>query len=178
MEEQRKAGLTETQFQRIIDFLDEERSKYLHKMYISIGGTILLAIPGLVTLSNMQYSKAVGMDGHAGNRFSDAAFILWVLCAVTSVVLFFSGYQSKFGPRALINRFKRQEFTCDYVTVAMLSGGEGRPPYLMKDMLGTDYYVPVFLDYKQMKPGSTAIAVYMTSGGERFAVHDTSADTY
>lgn len=176
MEMTRRAELREDQYQRIIEFLDEQRSKFMHRLYVSIGGTVLLAIPGLVTLSNMAYSKNVGMSAHAGNRYSDAAFYLWVICAVATVILLITGYQSKFGSRALINRFKRREFTCEFVTVGQLSGGDGRPPYLMKDTLGTDYYVPVFLDYKQMKPGLTAIAVYMTTGGERFAVHDTYND--
>ncbi|MBP0967372.1 MAG: hypothetical protein J5722_07045 [Oscillospiraceae bacterium] len=176
MEMTRKAELREDQYQRIIEFLDEQRSKFMHKLYISIGGSVLLAVPGMVTLSNIQYSKAVGMDGHAGNRSSDAAFYLWVICVIVTIVLLLTGFQNKFGARALINRFKRREFTCEFVTVGQLSGGEGRPPYLMKDSLGTDYYVPVFLDYKQLKPGGPAIGIYMTSGGERFAVHDPSQD--
>ena len=171
-----KAELREDQYQRIIEFLDEQRSKFMHKLYISIGGPVLLAVPGIITLSNMAYSKRVGMSGHVGNRTSDAAFYVWVICVVATVILFITGYQSKFGPRALINRFKRREFSCEFVTVGQLSGGEGRPPYLMKDSLGTDYYVPVFLDYKQLKIGGPAIAVYMTSGGERFAVHDPAAE--
>ena len=178
MEMRPRAGLTEVQFQRIVDFLEEERSKHMHKMYVSVGGSILLAIPGLVTLSSIQYSQKVGMTGHAGNRFSDLAFFLWLVCVGATVVLFLTGFQKKFGNMALINRFKREEFTCERITVSGISGGEGRPPYLMRDTNGTDYYVPVYLEYKEMKPGAPAIGIYMTSGGERFAVHDASTDTF
>ena len=176
MDMTRKAELRGDQYERIIEFLDEQRSKFMHRLYISMGGTVLLAVPGIMTLSNMAYAKKVGMSSHAGNRASDAAFYVWVICVVATIILLITGYQSKFGTRALINRFKRREFSCEFVTVGQLSGGEGRPPYLMKDSLGTDYYVPVFLDYKQLKIGGPAIAVYMTSGGERFAVHDPAAE--
>ena len=178
METKRRAGLTETQFQHIIEYLEEERSKHMQKLYVSVGGSILLAIPGFVTLSSLQYAKKVGMTGHAGNRFSDAAFLAWLVCVGATIVLFLTGYQKKFGKMALINRFKREEFTCEYITVGGISGSEGRPPYLMRDTNGVDYYVPVYLEFKQMKPGASAIGIYMATGSERFAVHDTAMDTY
>ena len=176
METTAKASITEEQYEKIHAFLDELRSKHLHKMYISIGGSILLTIPGLITLSSIQYSEKIGMEGHAGNRFSDAAFLLWLLCLGATVVLFLTGYLKQFGSQAVVNRFKRREFSCTYVRVGQMSGSEGRPPYLMKDAGGTDYYVPLYLDFKRMKPGETAIGIFMTSGGERFAVSIPSED--
>ncbi len=176
MEMTAKAGLTEDQYQKIITFLDELRSKHMHKMYVSIGGSILLTIPGLITLSSLQYSDKLNMEQHAGNLFSDAAFILWLICLGATLVLFLTGYQKYFGSRALVNRFKRQEFSCTFVKVGQMSGSEGRPPYLMKDTAGTDYYVPLYLDFKQMKPGETAVGIFMTGGGERFAVSIPSSD--
>ena len=175
MEMTQKANITEEQYQKITEFLDDLRSKHLHKLYVSIAGSVLLALPGFATLASLQFSEKVGIKTHFGNIFSDLAFFVWLFSLGAMIVLLLTGYQKTFGPQALINRFKRMEYTCAYITVGQLSGSEGRPPYLMKDAGGTDYYVPLYLDFKQMKPGGPAIGIYMVSGGERFAVSLPSA---
>ena len=175
METTPKANLTEDQFNKIINFMEEARAKHMQKLYVSVGGSILLAIPGLITLSSIQSSKAAGLSGHFGNLWSDAAFVLWLICLGATVVFFLTGYQKQFGSQCQLNRFKRHEFSCEHITVGELSGSEGKPPYLMKDSFGSDYICPVYLEFKQLKVGGPAIGVYLT-GGERYAVHNPAND--
>ncbi|MBR4201173.1 MAG: hypothetical protein IKQ91_07860 [Oscillospiraceae bacterium] len=159
-------SITPQQHQKIIEYLDEARSKHMHLLYICIAGSVLLALPGLMLLG-----------GYGGNRYSLLAGIGWFVSIVGTVILLLTGYQRVFGSNAPINQFKQHNYSCERITVSQLSGSEGRPPYLVTDSLGKQYVCPVYLEMKAMRQGGTAIGIYL-SGSTNFVVHDASADTF
>lgn len=161
-----QANITEQQLQKIIEYLDEARSKHMHLLYVCIAGAVLFLLPGLMLLG-----------GYGGNRYSYLAGIAWVLCVVGGIVLFLTGNQKKFGKGAPIERMKQRNFSCEYITVSQLSDSMGKPPYLVSDSLGKQYICPIYLEFKQLRRGGNAIGIYLTDG-TCFAVHDTAEDTY
>lgn len=158
--------ITENQKQKLIEYLDEARSKHMHLMYIAIAGSVLLFIPGMGMLAAVVSPNAAGFYAYRGT----AVFAVWLICVIGLVVLFLTGYQKKFGSRAPISCIKRGEFTCEYAEIAQLSDIQGRPPYLMTDILGTQYVVPNYLECKQMRIGMRVIGIY--AGEYRFAMMD------
>lgn len=163
---EQKATITEQQRQKIIEYLDEARSKHMHLLYICIAGSVLLALPGLMLLG-----------GYGGNRYSMAAGLLWYVCLAGLVVLFLTGWKKKFGPQASISQLKQNNYSCQLIAVSQLSGSEGRPPYLVTDSLGKQYVCPVYLEFKQLRQGGTAVGIYLPDG-TCLAVHNTADDTY
>lgn len=158
--------ITETQKQKLIEYLDEARSKHMHMMYIAIAGTVLFFIPGIGVLGELLSPN----DTLFVMPRSSIYFAVWIICVIMLAVLFLTGYQKKFGSHAPISCIKRGEYTCEYAEIAQLSDIQGRPPYLMTDMLGNQYVVPVYLECKQMRIGMRVIGVY--AGNERFAMMD------
>lgn len=161
-----QANITEQQCQKVIEYLDEARSKHMHLLYVCVAGSILLLIPGLMVLG-----------GYGGSRESVLAGYAWFLCVGGAIVLFLTGYQKKFGSRAPIAQMKQRNFSCERIQIAQLSGSEGRPPYLATDSLGKQYVCPIYLEFKQLRQGGDAIGIYLMDG-TCFVVHDTANDTY
>lgn len=159
------ANITEQQYQKVLQYLDEARSKHMHLMYLSVGGSVLLALPGLMLLR-----------GIPGSMYETLAGMLWFVCLIGTVILVLTGYQKKFGSNAPISMFKQRNFSCESITVSQLSGSEGRPPYLVHDSLGKQYICPVYLEFKQLRQGGKAIGIYLPDG-TCLAVHDTAEDT-
>ena len=46
-----QVNLTESQYQHLLEALDEERSKFMNLLYFSVGGSILLLFPGIMVLT-------------------------------------------------------------------------------------------------------------------------------
>lgn len=161
-----QANITEQQREKIVEYLDEARSKHMHLLYVCVAGSVLFLLPGLMLLG-----------GYGGNRYSVAAGAAWFLCIIGTVVLFLTGYQKKFGKAAPIEQMKQHNFSCERITIAQLSDSMGKPPYLISDSLGKQYVCPIYLEFKQLQRGGNAIGIYLPDG-TCFAVHDTSEDTY
>ena len=158
--------ITPQQHQKILEYLDEARSKHMNMLYVCIAGSVLLALPGLMLLG-----------GYGGNRYSLLAGVAWFGCLIGTLLLVITGYQKVFGANAPINLIKQHNYSCGKITVSQCSGSEGRPPYLVTDALGKQYICPIYLEFKALRPGGTAVAVYLP-GGTSFAVHDASADAF
>ena len=161
--------IQENQRQKLIQYLSEARSKYMYLLYIAAGGSILFLLPALQSISVMQVTRDLLPEGYA-SRGSTYLYI-WILFVIIFAALFLMGFQRKFGKNAPINCIRRNDFTCEYVTVSQLSDIQGRPPYLMTDTLGTQFVVPVFLECKQMRIGMQVIGIY-AADGSRFAMLD------
>ena len=71
-----QVNLTESQYQHLLEALDEERSKFMNLLYFSVGGSILLLIPGIMVVT-----------GRGGGFYVSIAGVLWLLCVVMAVVL-------------------------------------------------------------------------------------------
>ncbi|MCQ2407496.1 MAG: hypothetical protein MJ065_03080 [Oscillospiraceae bacterium] len=161
-----QVNLTESQYQHLLAALDEERSKFMNLLYISAGGSILLLLPGIMSLS-----------GRGGGLYVSAAGALWLICAIMTAVLLITGYQKKFGSNCPYSQLKNRNYTCELIQVTAKSGAEGRPPYLLTDVMGNQFVCPIYMEFKYIQPGGNAIGVFLQSGG-RYAVHDPSNDTY
>ena len=161
-----QVNLTESQYQHLLEALDEERSKFMNLLYFSVGGSILLLIPGIMVVT-----------GRGGGIYVSIAGVLWLLCVVMAVVLLITGYQKKFGSNCPHSQLKNRNYTCERIHVASKSGAEGRPPYLLTDVMGNQFVCPIYMEFKYIRQGGSAIGVFFPSGG-RYAVHDPSGDTY
>lgn len=161
-----RVTITELQYQKALQYLDDARSKHLHLMYISVGGSVLLASPGLMLLG-----------GIPGDRYMTLAGMMWFACLIGTVILFLTGYQRKFGRNSTYAQFKERHYSCEMITIDQLSGSEGRPPYLVTDQLGKQYICPVYLEFKQLRQGGNAIGIYLMDG-TCLVMHDTAEDTY
>lgn len=157
-----QVNLTEDQYRHLLDALEDERGKFMNLLYFSIGGSILLFLPGIMTVT-----------GRGSGIYVQAAGVLWALCVVMAVVLFIMGYQKKFGSNCPHSQLKNRNYTCELIKVASKSGSEGRPPYLLTDVMGNQFVCPIYLEFKYIQVGGNAIGVFFPSGG-RYVVHDSS----
>lgn len=157
------AQITPVQKQKLIEYLEEKRSKHMNLMYICIAGSVLLFLPGLSLFAS-----------NYGNIYSNLAGCLWIVCVVGLVILLLTGYQKHFGGNSAISCAKRGAYSCAPITVGTVSGNEGRPPYLLSDSMGNQYICPVYMEFKYMRTGSTAVGVTLVNG-MRFAFSEATA---
>lgn len=148
-----KARITNHQKEQIVQYLDEARSKHMHLLYIAIGGGVLCAVPGIMLL-----------NGFSGNFYSSIAGLFWYICLIGGAVLFFTGYNKKFGPKSPYSMVKSGNYTCELITVSQKSGSEGRPPYLVSDQRGRQFICPVYLEFKHIQVGQQAVGVELIDG--------------
>lgn len=158
--------ITEEQYRKLLEYLDEVRSKHMNKLYLCIAGSVLLAVPGLMLLF-----------GYGGGRYVALAGLGWIGSLAGTVILLVTGYQKVFGSNAPITHFKQRNYSCGKITISQLSDSAGRPPYLVSDTLGKQYVCPVFLEFKAMRRGGTATSVILPDG-TAFAVHDADSSSY
>ncbi|MBR3045909.1 MAG: hypothetical protein IKI45_15680 [Oscillospiraceae bacterium] len=158
------AAITENQKRKILEYLDDARSKHLHMLYLCIAGDVLLFLPGIAIFSGF------------ANRYVTLAGALWFICLIGTAILLLTGWNRVFGSNSAYARMQRNEYSCEYITVSTTSDSAGRPPYLLNDSLGQQYVCPIFVEFKLLHAGSRAIGIYLNDG-TRFAVHDTAGDT-
>lgn len=160
-----KASITDEQHRKILEYLDEARSKHMNMLYLCIAGDVLLLLPG-VTL----------FKGY-GNIYSMLAGALWYFCLIGTAILLLTGWNKKIGSNSAYARMQRREYSCEYITVSTTSDSAGRPPYLLNDARGQQYICPIFMEFKLLHAGSRAVGVCLNDG-TRFAVHDSANGSY
>ena len=153
--------ITAHQQQKLVEYLDEARSKHMHMLYICVAGSVLLLLPGLSLFTGF------------GNMYSNLAGVLWILSVIGLVILLVTGYQKYFGGNCAYSCAKRGAYSCGEITVSTVSGSEGRPPYLLNDAAGNQYICPVYMEFKTMHAGCTAIGVTLING-MRFAFSESN----
>lgn len=145
--------ITDEQQRKLLEYLDEARSKHMHMLYLCIAGDVLCAIPGIMLLA-----------GISASRYTDLAGILWFASIIGTVVLFLTGYRKVFGSGCAYDQVKQKNYYCEEVTISQRSGGEGKPPYLVSDQRGKQLICPVYLEFKALQIGSRALAVNLPNG--------------
>lgn len=160
-----ETNITEQQYQKLLQYLDESRSKHMTLMYICIGGTVLDFLPGITMFSGF------------GNVYVTLAGFLWICCVIGLIVLFLTGYQKHFGGNSSYSCVKRRAYSCAPITISTVSGSEGRPPYLLNDSLGLQYVSPVYMEFRKFRAGSNAIGLTLING-KRFAFAEPGENFY
>ena len=158
--------ITSQQQQKLVEYLDEARSKHMHLIYICIAGAVLLFLPGLSLLTAGEFS----------NLYVSVAGFFWIVSIIGLVILLLTGYQKYFGGNSAISCAKRGAYSCAPITVSSVSGSEGRPPYLLNDSAGNQYICPVYIEFKYLHAGSMAIGVTLVNG-MRFAFCEPGANS-
>ncbi len=147
-----EVNITEQQHQKLLQYLDEARGKFMNMLYICIGGSVLLCLPGLTLFNGF------------GTRYSRMAGILWYVALIGLIVLLVTGYPKYLGSNSAYACAKRRAYFCTPITISNVSGSEGRPPYLLNDTMGNQYVCPVYLEFKSFRSGGGAIGVTLTNG--------------
>lgn len=154
--------LTEDQKQIVLKYIQDRRYTYMISMYVLFFMTVLVNLYSFPVWFRIFHG--IGLDADDFEFLSYAVFTL-----LASLAVFLKGIGITFGRHSDYDCLKRDQYQLDFREFDGKLPDTGKHPYYVRDIQGTEYICPLFLDYKKAEQGSTLLCVTLANG-KRYAL--------
>lgn len=161
--------ISEEQRMTVLRYLDDRRSKYMIRMILTGGLALLLTIPALQDAATLFGKSFLIFQPSFATRDTGLLAFGWFGLIIAFLIFFALGFQRWFGGHAPLNEIRSYAFTVREITLSTKGEDKGVHPFLIRDMSGTEYTCPVYLDYKKSERGERMIGI-TTDHGAHFAL--------
>lgn len=149
--------LTEEQKQIILKYIQDRRYNYMIGMYTLFFLTFFINLYIFPVWFRIFHDIRLDAD--------DFEFLSYgVFSLIASLIAFLKGIGIIFGKHSDYDCLKRDQYQLDFCEFSEKLPDTGKHPYYVKDISGTEYICPLFLDYKKAGKGSTLICVTLANG--------------
>jgi hypothetical protein len=97
-----------------------------------------------------------------------------VILIIVFICLVIGGIGRHYGPTSPISCVRRCDYKCGRIVLSGKSPDRGKHPYSVTATDGNTYCCPVYLDYRDVRTGSTMIGI-VTEHGKCYAMKDLTA---
>lgn len=167
------AVITEEQRRELLRYLEDRRGSYIAKMVVLGAMLLFTTMASLPVYLGYVDSRQISYRPKGSFHRVEVAYAPPVLLIIFICLLIY-GFGRYFGPTSAISRVRRCDITCSRIIVSGKSPDNGKHPYYVYGSDGVKYCCPVYLDYRDVSPGSTMIGV-SAARGKNFAMADPAA---
>ena len=147
--------LTEEQKNLILKYIQDRRYQYMISMYLAFVLTIIILI---FDLPQLLITNIIFLD------IQGYLFVYNTLTVITAFGMFFMGIGKIFGKNSDYDCMKHDKYNLDFRDFESKLPDTGKHPYYVEDNFNNRYICPIFLDYRNARPGNTLICVTLNNG--------------
>ncbi|MBQ3940617.1 MAG: hypothetical protein II723_05845 [Oscillospiraceae bacterium] len=167
------AVITEAQRRELLRYLEDRRGGYMTKLVCFGVGALFFSVLSIPVFLGVVKPSALTYTPRGSLHRVELSYVA-VILIVVFICLAVGGIGRYYGPTSPISCVRRCNYQCGRIIVAGKSPDRGKHPYSITASDGNTYCCPVYLDYKNVRSGSTMVGV-VTGYGKCFAMADTEA---
>ena len=167
------AVISEEQRRELLRYLEDRRGGYLAKLAVCGIATLFFGVLSAPVFLGLVKSSVISYRPRGSMHDVELSFVA-VILLIIFVCLWIGGIGRYYGPTSPISCVRRCDYKCGRIVVTGKAPDRGRHPYYITAMDGNSYCCPVYLDYKDVRTGSTMTGI-VTGRGKCYAMADLTA---